>query len=107
MAETTSTLLTALFSSFTLVSIAEIGDKSQLVCIALSARYKSLPVLAGVVSAFALLNALAVIFGAIIADVVAPQLLAVGVALLFFGFGIQTLREHEDTEAVDISEKKR
>lgn len=36
-------------SSFLLVFAAEIGDKSQLVCMALVARYKVFPVMAGAV----------------------------------------------------------
>ncbi len=36
-------------SSFLLVFAAEIGDKSQLVCMALAARYKVFPVMAGAV----------------------------------------------------------
>lgn len=45
-------------SSFLLVFAAEIGDKSQLVCMALAARYKVFPVMAGgCVLDFLLLNA--------------------------------------------------
>ncbi len=102
----TEAFLTALASSFTLVSLAEIGDKSQLVCIALSARYRMIPVIAGVVTAFALLNALAVLFGAMVAQAIPQNLLAIAVAFLFIVFGVQSLREGVDEEAIDIAEKK-
>lgn len=59
---------TASSSSFLLVFAAEIGDKSQLVCMALAARYRAAPVMAGAALAFLLLNSLAVIFGVAIAN---------------------------------------
>ena len=51
-------------TTFGLVALAEMGDKSQLVCIGLAARHRGLPVLIGAVAAFALLNLIAVVFGA-------------------------------------------
>ena len=54
----------ALFSSFTVIALAEIGDKSQIVCMTLAARYRPWPVLLGAIVAFAFLNILAVVFGA-------------------------------------------
>ncbi|MEJ2528971.1 MAG: TMEM165/GDT1 family protein, partial [Gammaproteobacteria bacterium] len=54
-------------STFTLISLAEIGDKSQLVCITLASRHRHWPILLGAATAFALLNFVAVVFGAGIA----------------------------------------
>ena len=51
-------------TSYLLIFAAEIGDKSQLVCMALAVRYRAMPVALGAVFAFLLLNTLAVIFGA-------------------------------------------
>ena len=56
--------LTAAATTFGLIFLAEIGDKSQLVCIALAARHQHRPVLLGALTAFMVLNGLAVIFGA-------------------------------------------
>ena len=53
----------AFVSTFTLVGLAEIGDKSQLVCMTLAARHRAWPVVVGVATAFLALNALAVLFG--------------------------------------------
>ncbi|HBA66649.1 MAG TPA: UPF0016 domain-containing protein, partial [Methylococcaceae bacterium] len=58
---------TASLTSFILIAAAEIGDKSQLVCMTLAARHRALPIILGAIAAFALLNTLAVIFGAAIA----------------------------------------
>ncbi|MFC2028270.1 TMEM165/GDT1 family protein, partial [Chloroflexota bacterium] len=51
-------------SSFGLIALAEIGDKSQLVCMTMAVRHRALPVLLGAIFAFSLLNLLAVLFGA-------------------------------------------
>ncbi|MDX2464607.1 MAG: TMEM165/GDT1 family protein [Porticoccus sp.] len=41
MLETFSSFPVTLASSFPLIGLAEIGDKSQLVCIALAVRYRA------------------------------------------------------------------
>lgn len=51
-------------SAFTLIALAEIGDKSQLVCMTLAARHRHWPVMLGATTAFLILNVLAVLFGA-------------------------------------------
>ncbi len=50
-------------STFGLVFVAEMGDKTQLMTMTLAHRYRPLPVLAGAFAAFALLNVLAVVVG--------------------------------------------
>jgi Ca2+/H+ antiporter, TMEM165/GDT1 family len=97
--------LTAAGTTFLLVAFAEIGDKSQLVCMTLAARHRALPVVIGAVAAFAFLNALAVLFGAAIAAWLPEWLVALAVALLFGGFGINALRYTDDDEEDDIEEK--
>lgn len=79
------------FSTFILIALAELGDKSQLVCMTLAARYRHWPVLIGASIAFLLLNTLAVIFGAAVAEWLPERIMAVAVALLFAVFGIQAL----------------
>lgn len=74
-----------------LVFMAEIGDKSQIVCMTLAARHRGLPVLLGAVIAFTVLNLLAVVFGVIVANTI-PEIYVAGVvALLFLMFGLQSL----------------
>ena len=48
--------LTATGTTFLVVAFAEIGDKSQLVCMTLAARHRGLPVVIGATAAFAVLN---------------------------------------------------
>ncbi len=91
-------------ATFLLIALAEIGDKSQLVCMTLAARHRGLPVVLGAVAAFAILNLLAVLFGAAIAAWLPEWLVTAAVAVLFAVFGISSLRfEEENTE--DIKEK--
>lgn len=77
--------------SFSLITLAEIGDKSQLVCMTLAARYRGLPVLIGALGAFTLLNFVAVLFGAAISIWLPEQIIVLLVAILFFTFGIHAL----------------
>jgi putative Ca2+/H+ antiporter (TMEM165/GDT1 family) len=91
-------------STFTLVALAEIGDKSQLVCMTLAARHRHWPVLAGVAVAFFLLNTLAVIFGAAAALLIPERVIAISVALLFGFFGLHILLHRDDGDVDDVAE---
>ena len=91
-------------TSFVLIGVAEIGDKSQIVCMTLAARHRGLPVVLGATVAFAALNLAAVLFGATLATWVPEQVIAIAVAVLFAVFGIQSLRMQEE-EDEDIIQK--
>lgn len=84
-------LLSISGASFILISLAEFGDKSQLVCMTLAAKHRPWPVLLGAVTAFAVLNLLAVLFGAVVAAWIPEFWLALIVAGLFGFFGVQSL----------------
>ncbi len=92
-------------TSFVLIAAAEIGDKSQLVCMTLAARHRATPVLFGAITAFAFLNCLAVIFGSAIANWFPDYIVSATVALLFAIFGIHSLRIEEDEEIEEVIEK--
>lgn len=87
-----------------LIALAELGDKTQLVCMTLAARHPPAPVLSGAVLAFAVLNLLAVLFGASVAAWLPEWVTATLVAVLFAAFGWQTWRA-ADAEAVEVVEK--
>jgi len=55
--------IAAVTTPFGLVFPAELGDKSQLVCMTLAARHRHRPVLVGAMVAFAILNTLGVVAG--------------------------------------------
>ena len=92
-------------TSFALIAAAELGDKSQLVCMSLAARHRPMPVLWGAITAFACLNALAVVFGSLIAHWLPDYVVASAVALLFTGFGVQALLPQRDEDDDSVSDK--
>ncbi len=92
-------------TTFLLVGLAEIGDKSQLVCMTLAARHRGLPVVIGAIAAFAILNLLAVLFGAAVAAWLPEWIVVLAVAVLFAGFGISALRYQEDGDDETVEEK--
>jgi putative Ca2+/H+ antiporter (TMEM165/GDT1 family) len=90
--------LVTVSTTFGLIALAEMGDKSQLVCMSLAARHRALPVLAGAVTAFALLNLLAVVFGAALGAWLPERVVAGLVAILFAVFGVRGLLLSSDEE---------
>jgi putative Ca2+/H+ antiporter (TMEM165/GDT1 family) len=95
--------LTAAVTTFGLIFLAEIGDKSQLVCMALAARHHHRPVLIGALAAFVVLNVLAVVFGAGLAHWVPERTLAAVVAVLFAVFGVLSLRAKAEDSTEEIT----
>lgn len=91
-------------TAFFLVALAEFGDKSQLVCMTLAARHRGLPVLVGAVGAFAILNLLAVLFGAAVAAWLPTWVVTLAVAALFLIFGINSLRYEDDDDDEEVAE---
>lgn len=86
-------------ATLALIALAEVGDKSQLVCMVLAARHgRARPVLFGAVAAFSLLNTAAVLFGSAF-GIWLPQTWVLAVmAVLFAIFGIQSLLHAEDEQ---------
>ena len=90
---------TDLWSSFLLVALAEMGDKTQLLALTLASRYqRPWTVLAGVLVATVANHALAASVGVGMARAIPPRALAVAVALGFLAFGIWTLVPDRPTE---------
>jgi len=94
----------ALLTSFGLVFLAELGDKSMLLALAFATRYRPWPVLGGIaIAAFTMLG-LSTLVGAALGAALPEQALAIGGGLLFVGFGIWTLRPDDDED--DVAEVK-
>jgi len=92
-------------TSFALIVAAEIGDKSQLVCMTLASRHRAMPVMLGAIAAFAFLNTLAIIFGVAVASWFPEYTVALAVAFLFAAFGVHALRAEEDETSEEVKEK--
>ena len=89
-------MIPAALIAFVLVALAELGDKSQLLLIAFSARYRPLKVLLGAALAIAALQAIAVVFGRAVGAIVPLRLVALAAGTLFIGFGIHTWRRADE-----------
>lgn len=87
------------WATLPLIALAEIGDKSQLMCMVLAARHgKARAVLFGAAAAFSLLNVAAVLFGAAFAAWLPQNWLLIAMATLFGVFGVHALLQKEADE---------
>ena len=83
----------ALLASITLVAVAEIGDKTQLLSFVLAAKLRRpYAIIAGIFVATLANHALAGSIGVWLAALVTPQALGWIVGLAFIGFGLWTLK---------------
>ena len=105
MLEAFSSFPVALASSFSLIGLAEMGDKSQLVCIVLALRYRAMSVLMGAIAAFALLNLAAVLIGAAVANWLPEHVITIAVGILFLLFGAHAFNSVVEEESDVIDDK--
>jgi Ca2+/H+ antiporter, TMEM165/GDT1 family len=88
----------AFWIALAVVFVAELGDKTQLVALSLATRYRTVVVLAGIATAFAITNGVSVVVGGLLGAALPTEAIAVAGALAFFGFAIWTLRADDDDE---------
>ncbi len=81
-----------------LVSLAELGDKTQMLTLVLAARYKPRQVLLGVFLAVLALQALAVAAGGLVGNLLPASTVGIVAGLLFIGFGVWTLRSTSEDD---------
>ncbi len=85
-----------------LVVVAEMGDKTQLLAIAMASKYKVRQVMLGVLIATVLNHALAVAMGSWLSSVVPMDIVKIVAGVAFLIFGLWTLRgdklDEEDTK---------
>lgn len=89
---------TIISSSFLLLFLAEMGDKSQLLAMTLAHRYRLLPVISGVFAAFLLLNLLAVLLGDVLFQFVPQRVVLLGAGLLFLLFAWRSWLEADEVD---------
>jgi putative Ca2+/H+ antiporter (TMEM165/GDT1 family) len=75
-----------------LIALAELGDKTQLLALALACRFKAWQVLVGILVATLAIHLLSTLVGQLVGDVIPKFWLAIVTGILFIGFGIWTLR---------------
>ena len=82
----------ALLLSFGIIFVAELGDKSQLMALALAARYRPWPVLVGITVATAAIHAVSVVAGGLIGAALPTKAINVVAGIAFLGFAAWTFR---------------
>jgi Ca2+/H+ antiporter, TMEM165/GDT1 family len=90
-----------LLTAFGLVFLAELGDKSMLLAIALAARYRPWPVIGGIATAALVMLGASTLLGAALGAALPQRPLAIGGGLLFLGFGLWTLFGDDDDDEED------
>lgn len=83
-------------STFAMIFLAELGDKTQLTAVALAARCPWKKAFVGLAAAFAVLNAFAVLVGAGLFKLVPLGWIQAASGLLFLFFGATTLLGKDD-----------
>lgn len=86
--------LKILFTEF----IAEMGDKTQLMMIAMTSRFKVRDIIVGAGLAILVLNALAVGVGALVSSLIPPYVIKIAAALAFFYFAWSSIGGEDDEE---------
>ena len=91
--------ITPLLTTFSLIALAEFGDKTQLTVIALSAGYDRKKVFVGVVFAFILVTGLGVLLGQGLLQLFSPSVIKILAGITFIIFGIRILLSKEECPA--------
>ena len=78
--------------------IAEMGDKTQLMLIALTSKYKLRDIILGTAAAILVLNGLAVLAGGLISEFIPDWLMKTIAALAFLYFATSTIAGDDDDE---------
>ena len=81
--------------------IAEMGDKTQLMLIALTSKYKLKDIIMGTAAAILVLNGLAVLAGGLVSEFIPEWLIKIVAAFAFLYFAASTLAGDEDEEEED------
>ena len=78
--------------------IAEMGDKTQLMLIALTSKYKLRDIISGTAVAILVLNGLAVLAGGLVSEFIPDWLIKTIAALAFLYFAVSTIAGDDDDE---------
>ncbi len=84
--------MAAFLSSLFLVTIAEMGDKTQLVALAFATRFSAWVTIAGVFAATLLVHLFSVAIGGVLGLALPTHLIQLGAGIAFIAFALWTLR---------------
>lgn len=95
-----------LFSKILLTDfIAEMGDKTQLMLVAMTSRYKLKDIILGTAVAILILNGIAVLAGGLIGELIPDYVIKLIAALAFLFFSFTSIKSEDDDEEEDSSDK--
>ena len=86
--------------------IAEMGDKTQLMLIALTPKYKLKDIIFGTAAAILVLNGLAVLAGGLVSEFIPDWLIKTAAALAFLYFAASTIAGDDDDEEEEGGKSK-
>ena len=86
--------------------IAEMGDKTQLMLIALTSKYKLRDIILGTAAAILVLNGLAVLVGGLVSEFIPEWLIKTVAALAFLYFAAATITGDDDEDEEEGSKTK-
>lgn len=86
--------------------IAEMGDKTQLMLIALTSKYKLRDIILGTAAAILVLNGLAVLAGGLVSEFIPDWLIKTTAALAFLYFAASTIAGDDDDEGEEEGKSK-
>ena len=86
--------------------IAEMGDKTQFMLIALTSKYKLKDIIFGTAAAILVLNGLAVLAGGFVSEFIPDWLIKTAAALAFLYFAASTIAGDDDDEAEEGGKSK-
>jgi putative Ca2+/H+ antiporter (TMEM165/GDT1 family) len=95
--------LLPLISSFGIIALAELGDKTQVTIVCLSANKRAKTVFIGAILAFALVDGISALIGGTIAAFIPTQWVGIGAGVAFLVFGVYTLLSKTEEAKVNSS----
>ena len=101
------TFVSTLFKCMLAVGVAEMGDKTQFLVIAMTQKYKLREILMGILISQLALNLIAVSVGTLIGSFVDPMLLSLLAGVLFIGFAVWTLFDSDDDDEEEDDKTKK
>ena len=104
-----TTLLIAFATIFATIFFAELGDKTQLMVISLSTKYRKLDVFVGAILGFTIVNGVTIFIGCSLSEFTPDFVTLIG-GIIFIIFGIATIitkGSNDEEEKVEKQKEKR
>ncbi len=93
------------WTAFLLIFVAELGDKTQFMTLALSSRYKAFTILLGVTLGTMLVSLVSVALGGLLGNFLPHNLMNILAGLIFIVFGLLSLRQYNSKDSTEEEEK--